>query len=247
MASSVLKEAWVAYKLEDYVTARRLFAEDDSKEAIFNLGQMMLNGEGGEADVSTARECFEQCDGDAYASTALGEIWHTAGDFARARQYFESAVEQGDAAAMTMLGQMQYDGEGGEVDKTEARRLFGVASRDEDSEASSLLAKMLLRGEGGFCPPSSMDLAEARQLYEKLAVEEGDAVAQRNFAIMCFNGDGGLKDVKTAHQYIQLAASQGDEFAKSKVNVIEGSLIQDALRQSGLMTGPKVSYEETLD
>lgn len=234
--NSALSFAWAAYKADDFVRARALFAEAGN-EGLFNLGQMTRNGEGGEVDSDKARELFEQCGDDAYSLCALGEMWQSGelgeteiGDhFLKARHYFAKSVALGDAAAMCMLAAMHHGGQGGEVNHAEARCLFELAAKEGDSEARSLLAKMCLAGEGG-----PVDLVEARRLYQIVAIEEEDAEAQRNFGIMCYRGEGGPKDLTAAHQYIQLAASQGDEFAKSKLPLVEGHLIQDALQQSGL-------------
>jgi len=178
----------------------------------------------------------ESAHGNADAQCELGSLYQCGGvvekNRPKASQLFTLAAEQGHAEAQCRLATMWHKGQVAEKTKEEKRK-----ERDRAKE----LAK-----EGGY-EFSTMPEADeeeltkyqrAARLYAK-AADQGHAASQFMLGVMYTRGIGVEKDITTAMDNLELAASQGHhekvlEFIKEEAN---GSLSAAFIRRKSLPGG----------
>src|SRR5262249_30841037 len=125
----------------------------------------------------------------------LGQLSGVAQNYAEARQWYNLAVEYGDANAMVDLGLLYRDGLGVPRDYDVARRGFMRAADapDHDARASAMLNL-------GLLDLVTQDYAKAREWYEK-AAGMGNAAAMTALGGLYYNGHGVVKDYAKAREW----------------------------------------------
>ena len=190
--------------------ADQLYDVYEAMEALEHLGDMYTTGEGVAKNAATARDYYEQviakaddaaipADG-AYAQVKLGDMDYEEGLYDQARQHYEKADEQGDAAiadtnysqkaeAQLKLGKMYLNGEGVQQNSDRAREYFkGVLLSNQlgyvDDEIVEEAIKHLkqIDGEGGVMK-AQLELGKkyaARQERDKAFEHLKPAADQRD-------------------------------------------------------------------
>ena len=107
--------------------------------------------------------------------TSLGALYANgqgvALDYAKAREWYEKAIDKGDATAMTGLGWLYHGGRGVSQDYAKAREWYQKAADKGDAGAMANLGVLHDNGQG-----VAQDYAKAREWYER-AAGKGDATA----------------------------------------------------------------------
>jgi hypothetical protein len=128
----------------------------------------------------------------------------------------QQAAEAGTTSAISQLcfGHI-YGARGVPMNDAAALRGCTKAADNNDPNAITLLGEIHERGKG-----VSVDLAAARQLYER-AAKLGHSYAQFTVAQMYKVGAGGAANETLARQYVELSAEQG--FAPAQKLILTGS------------------------
>lgn len=131
-------------------------------------------------------------------------------DSARARDFFEWAVELGHVNAMYNLGSIYFHGAAGvEEDIARARELFERAAENGNYCAMFELAYILHRGLG---KKSDGDALQAKRLYEK-AMANGEEKSIVNLGNLLETGAPGVpKEEARALQLYDIASARHDGF-----------------------------------
>ena len=117
---------------------------------------------------------------------------------------FKADAEQGDVAAMSLLGYIYETGEGVPQNYTEAVRWYRMSAERGFALAQVSLGLMYVNGRG--VPQND---TEAVRWY-RMSAERGFAAAQVKLGIMYFTGRGVPRDDVEAVRLYRLAAEQGD-------------------------------------
>lgn len=131
------------------------------------------------------------------------------GDYAEARQQFQSAGE--DARALLALGQLASAGLGEQADPAKAAKLYWQAANLGSGEAAYNLGALYGAGRG-----VAQDADTALQWYAK-AGELGIAAGYRIVGRMYAEGDGRPADMAQAEPWWMAAARAGDAAAMADV------------------------------
>jgi len=126
----------------------------------------------------------------------------------------ESAAENGDSNAQTLVGMMFYEGKGVEKDYNEAVRWYMLAANQGNATAQDNLGVCYYKGEG-----VQQDLEEAVRWF-KLAAHQGLASAQYNLGVSYIGGEGFTIDLKEAAHWFRLAAEQNHPKAQHKLGFL---------------------------
>jgi TPR repeat protein len=94
-------------------------------------------------------------------------------DYAKARELYEKAADNGNADAMINLGLLYANGQGVARDYAKAREWYEKAADKGDAEAMTYLGALYANGQG-----VAQDYAKARELFESGA-DKGDADAKQ--------------------------------------------------------------------
>ena len=129
---------------------------------------------------------------DSHELFLLGKQARQAGDYKRAKSYYEQAVALNDAEAMNNLGMIYDEGLGIPTNYAKAKELFDRAISLGYLFATINLGNLYLRGTG-----VPKDYTRAKQLYEQ-ASEAGYAEGLSNLAVMYEHGLGIPVDIPTA-------------------------------------------------
>ncbi|HLW91663.1 MAG TPA: tetratricopeptide repeat protein [Roseiarcus sp.] len=189
----------------------RLAADLGDRAARFELGLMLLTGEGGVAkDRAAAAALFEQsaAQGHAGALYNLGVMAiegdeNAKPDFARAADLFKRAAELGDGDAAYSYGELLRSGRGVDLDTEEAARWIkrsadaGVVAGEVD------YAIMLYNGEGVM-----RDETAAAKLFGRAAARN-NPIAQNRLAHLYAIGRGVKQDLAEAAAWNMLAEKAG--------------------------------------
>ena len=143
-----------------------------------------------ETAVDAGRACDEamrQFPGVARFAYQAGRSAEAGQDYARARTLYDTAADEGSAAAMVSLGVLYESDRGGAPDFARARDLYGRAAALGDREAALRLGSLYETGRG-----VDKDYAQARRWYEKSAAL-GEQTAMEKLAIFYQRGLGGPK------------------------------------------------------
>src|SRR5262249_18391415 len=110
--------------------------------------------------------------GDANAMTNLGLVYRAGRgvtqDYAKAREWYEKAVEKGDTKAMVELGVLYQNGWGVSLDYAKAREWDEKAAAKGNADAMTSLAHRL---SGLYFDALPVDYVKAREWYEKAAAK----------------------------------------------------------------------------
>jgi len=134
------------------------------------------------------------------------------------------AANQSQPAAQYRLAKLYEIGEGVEQDAKIARQLTERAARNGNRIAMHDLALYYAEGRGGV----TADLPTAAKWFEK-AAERGVVDSQFNLGVLFESGQGLPKNVTDAFVWYSIAAGQGDQFAKTRIDVLKGALPETEL------------------
>ncbi len=110
---------------------------------------------------------------------------------------------EGDAVAMTLLGELYANGDGVPKNEQKALAWFSLAADRGDKQAIFALAMARFAGRGG-----TQDMAEAAALLEK-AAKLGHVAAAYNLALLYLEGQQVRQDVARAAELLRVAADAG--------------------------------------
>ncbi|MCM1212899.1 MAG: sel1 repeat family protein [Blautia sp.] len=122
-------------------------------------------------------------------------------DYAKAMEWYEKAVEQGDTTAMTTIGSWYRDGAGVEQDSAKAMEWYEKAVEQGDTDAMSMIGLMYANGMG-----VGVDYVKAAEWLEK-AANLGNAYAMENLGILYEYGLGVEQDSDKAQEWYDKAAA----------------------------------------
>ena len=150
--------------------------------AEFNYAMMLVNGEGGAADVGEGRKWLRKA-ADAnmsHAQYVYGKMYDD-GDFverdpAQAHQWFLKAAKQGHVQAELALANQYLDGRGTTRDNKQAFYWYKKAAEGGDMTAQYVTGSFYERGGDGV--PKNLNVARA---YYAAAAAQGDPVARLKY------------------------------------------------------------------
>lgn len=138
----------------------------------------------------------------------------------------ERRAEEGDASAQTELGKMYYEGNGVPRHYEKARNLYFLdAAKQGDPEAQFYLGMMYYEGKGG-----QKDHKMAMYWLSK-AVDAVSADAQLYLGEIR-EGESGPKSQLDAYQWFSLAAAQGNEEARAKLDALEKGMLPEEVSKA---------------
>jgi TPR repeat protein len=173
------------YNAGNLVAARSEFrraAEKGSRLAEFNYAMMLLNGEGGPADVDEGKKWLRRA-ADAnmtHAQYVYGEMYDD-GEFvekdpAEAHRWFLRAASQGHVQAELALANQFLDGRGTARDNTQAFAWYKKAAQGGDMTAQYVAGSFYERGGDGV--ERNLNVARA---YYAAAAAQGDPAAKLKY------------------------------------------------------------------
>jgi TPR repeat protein len=191
-AQTQLKSADVAtqnavanYNAGNLVAARSEFrraAQQGSRLAEFNYAMMLLNGEGGAADIDEGKLWLRRAaDANmAHAQYVYGKMYDD-GQFvekdpAEAHRWFLRAANQGHVQAELALANQFLDGRGTARDNTQAFNWYKKAAQGGDMTAQYVAGSFYERGGDGV--ERNLNVARA---YYAAAAAQGDPAAKLKF------------------------------------------------------------------
>ena len=185
----------------DVDTARAIWEPLATKGDVlaqYNLGVLLLTGQG---DVQVASEWFEAAamQGHAPAQRMLAALAVEGEDWARARRWYLTLAEAGEADAQLTVAKIMERGLGGAADPEGALLWYRAAAEHGLVQAQFSLAAML--AEQGAD-------AEAANWFEA-AAHQGDVHAQYNLAVALMRGLGREVDEVAARAWYLRAAQSG--------------------------------------
>ncbi len=142
------------------------------------------------------------------------------------------AANQNQPAAQYRLAKLYEIGEGVAQDSEMARQLTERAARNGNRIAMHDLALYYAEGRGGV----KTDLPTAAKWFEK-AAERGVVDSQFNLGVLFESGQGLPKNVPAAFVWYSIAATQGDQFAKTRVGVLSDTLPEADLTAAAARAG----------
>jgi TPR repeat protein len=125
-------------------------------------------------------------------------------DYATALRLLRPLAEQGNLQAMTILGEIFYNGEGVPQDYSEAARWYRKAAEQGETHAMAYLGLMNDLGQG-----VPQDYAEAVKWTRK-AAEQGQKMSMVGLGSMFEHGIGVQRDYVQAHKWYNLAAANSE-------------------------------------
>ena len=162
--------------------------------------------------------------GDPVAQFQLGLSYLEQGRTDEGVSLIRKSANQNQPAAQYRLAKLYEIGEGVSQDSEMARQLTERAARNGNRIAMHDLALYYAEGRGGV----EADLPTAAKWFEK-AAERGVVDSQFNLGVLFESGQGMPKNVTDAFVWYSIAASQGDQFAKTRVEVLKETLDQNDL------------------
>jgi uncharacterized protein len=173
------------YNAGNLVAARSEFnraAQKGSRLAEFNYAMMLLNGEGGPADVSEGKKWLRRAaDANmAHAQYVYGKMYDD-GEFVErdpteAHRWFLMAAKQGHVQAELALANQFLDGRGTERDNSQAFTWYKKAAEGGDMTAQYVAGSFYERGGDGV--ERNINVARA---YYAAAAAQGDPAARLKY------------------------------------------------------------------
>lgn len=157
--------------------------------------------------------------GDPVAQFQLGLSYLEQGRTDEGVALIRKSANQNQPAAQYRLAKLYEIGEGVTQDSEMARQLTERAARNGNRIAMHDLALYYAEGRGGV----EADLPTAANWFEK-AAERGVVDSQFNLGVLFESGQGLPKNVTDAFVWYSIAAGQGDQFAKTRVEVLKTTL-----------------------
>ena len=165
--------------------------------------------------------------GDAIAQFQLGLSYLEQGRTDEGVALIRKSANQNQPAAQYRLAKLYEIGQGVSQDSEMARQLTERAATNGNRIAMHDLALYYAEGRGGV----KADLPTAAKWFEK-AAERGVVDSQFNLGVLFESGQGLPKNVNDAFVWYSIAAAQGDQFAKTRVDVLTATLDQADLLAS---------------
>lgn len=177
------------------------------------LGLMERYGSGDVKDSREAEELLTKAagQGSAVAEAALGEMFDSREDYAKAAEWYRKAAEHGIPAAETCMGDLCLEGHGVSQDYAEALRWYQKAADQGDAIAANNLGTLYLDGLG-----TEQDYGRAMKWFKK-AAGQNEPAAMINLGNMYYEGRGVRQDAGRAFRFYRKAADLGDAGAQSTV------------------------------
>lgn len=239
MFRSCLTGVYTSIDVDEAMRWLVLAAQAGHPQARLTLGELYAEHEGsaeariGEGWLNEAAET-----GNSLAMVTLSQIHMRRGDFFRAQEWYEKALEsrdgqackqtfdahvealkkfaaEGDSDVQTTLGFLyHFDIYGVGLNFEEAIKWYRKAAAKNNSNAKLMLGTMYEEGliEGG--------MKEAIPLYLDAARQE-NPTAQHLIADCYAEGKGVEKDIEQAIYWYKLSAEQGDEDAQNKLKALQ--------------------------
>ena len=157
--------------------------------------------------------------GDKVAQFQLGLSYLEQGRTNEGVDLIRKSANQNQPAAQYRLAKLYEIGEGVSQDSEMARQLTERAAANGNRIAMHDLALYYAEGRGGV----TADLPTAAKWFEK-AAERGVVDSQFNLGVLFESGQGLPKNVNDAFVWYSIAAGQGDQFAKTRVEVLKTTL-----------------------
>ena len=167
--------------------------------------------------------------GDAAAQFQLGLSYLEQGRTDEGVSLIRKSANQNQPAAQYRLAKLYEIGEGVSQDAQMARQLTERAATNGNRIAMHDLALYFAEGRGGV----EADLKTASQWFEK-AAQRGVVDSQFNLGVLFESGQGLPKNVTDAFVWYSIAAAQGDQFAKKRVEVLSTTLAESELEAARL-------------
>ena len=157
--------------------------------------------------------------GDSVAQFQLGLSYLEQGRTNEGVDLIRKAANQNQPAAQYRLAKLYEVGEGVSQDSNMARQLTERAARNGNRIAMHDLALYYAEGRGGV----SAELPTAAKWFEK-AAERGVVDSQFNLGVLFESGQGLPKSLTDAFIWYSIAATQGDQLAKKRVDVLTDTI-----------------------
>jgi len=157
--------------------------------------------------------------GDPVAQFQLGLSYLEQGRTDEGVTLIRKSANQNQPAAQYRLAKLYEIGEGVTQDSNMARQLTERAATNGNRIAMHDLALYYAEGRGGV----EANLPTAAKWFEK-AAERGVVDSQFNLGVLFESGQGLPKNVNDAFVWYSIAAAQGDQFAKTRVDVLTNTL-----------------------
>ncbi len=154
-------------------------------------------------------------------------------DYAKAREWYERAMQNGDDFALARMGLLYELGLGVEKDYATAREYYSRALRAENALGYAQMGYLYETGKG-----VEMDRLKAAELY-RTAMEKGNYLAMTRLGFLYQQGRGVERDDYKAVQLYQQAVDHGQPLAMTRLgqmyNLGRGGLTRDHQRAMGLI------------
>ena len=145
-------------------------------------------------------------------------------DVAGGVQLIRLAANKNLPAAQYRLAKLYEAGQGVEADPSMARKLTEQAARAGNRIAMHDLALYYTDGRGGV----DKDISKAVGWFNQ-AAERGVVDSQFNLAVLSESGQGTTLSPDNAYFWYAIAAQQGDQYAKKRVDVLEAGMTPEQL------------------
>ena len=157
--------------------------------------------------------------GDSVAQFQLGLSYLEQGRTNEGVDLIRKSANQNQPAAQYRLAKLYEVGEGVAQDASLARQLTERAARNGNRIAMHDLALYYAEGRGGI----TAELPTAANWFKK-AAERGVVDSQFNLGVLYESGQGLPKSMTDAFVWYSIAAAQGDQFAKKRIDILSDSM-----------------------
>lgn len=184
-------------------------AENGFAPAQYALSYLYKNGEGCEKNIFKAYYWLEESAENDFEDSyyVLGQSYlegnYVETDYRKAFFYLSKGANKGDKNCIESLGDMYYWGFEVEIDKEKAFELYNKSIELGNENLYYKVGK-LIEEEG--------NLKKSMEYFVK-GHNAGDLRATQKLGIIYYNGDGVKKDVDKAIEYMNIAASNGEDHA----------------------------------
>jgi uncharacterized protein len=195
----------------DILNTIKSLAEQGSTEAQYKLGVMYANGDGVDKNERAAIEWYQKVvtQGLGYHKKAKKQL-----------EYLEiKNAEQGDAATQYNLGVRYANGQGVIKNESAAIEWYQKAAEKGHVVAQYNLSTIYATAAEWYTKAAEQGNVTAQNNLYKLATEQEFVEAQYNLGVIYANGQGVLKNERTAVQWFQKVADQGNAEAMFTLGV----------------------------
>ncbi len=165
--------------------------------------------------------------GNPVAEFQLGIAYLDAGRTEEGLALVRSAANKDQPAAQYRLAKLYETGQGVAADPNMARQLTERAARNGNRIAMHDLALYYAEGRGGV----ETDITTAASWFEK-AADRGVVDSQFNLGVLFESGQGVPQNLVDAYVWYSIAASQGDQFARERRDIIKANISEADLTRA---------------